>query len=107
MKGPAPVEMPSFFTVEWYKTQKNSFKKTDKEIANELFISVWMLFKWKKQIGWEPHQIYKLMNGRKPKLNQDEIKRLKDEGLSTKDIANHFDVTIQAVHYWLKNKIAQ
>jgi uncharacterized protein YjcR len=105
MKGPSPIEIPSFFTVEWYRVQKE-LRKTDPEIANELFISLPLLAKWKKKIGWEPEQIYKLMCGRKKKLDSYEIRRLKEQGLSNKEIAKRFGVTASAIWYSL-NKIAQ
>jgi transposase len=102
MKGPIPIEMPSYFTVDWYKGQK-ALKKTDKEIAKELLISNSLLAKWKKKIGWEPDTIYKLMCGRKRRLNPYEIQKLKDEGLSNVEIAERFDVTTQALWCCLKS----
>jgi hypothetical protein len=104
MKGPAPIEIPSFFTVEWYRVQKES-KKTDPEIANDLLISVPLLAKWKKQIGWKTEQIYGLMCGRKSKLNPSEITRLKEQGWSNKEIATYFKVTPSAVWYSLKRSV--
>jgi transposase len=101
MKGPSPIEIPSFFTVEWYRVQKES-KKTDPEIANELFISLPLLNKWKKKIGWETEKIYKLMCGRKKSLDPFEIKRLKEQGLSNTEIAKHYGVTAPAIWYSLK-----
>jgi hypothetical protein len=100
--GTTPIEMPNFFTIDWYHSQKKC-KKTDKEIANELLISIPLLAKWKKKIGWETHKIYKLMCGRKRILNPSEIQKLKDEGLSNVEIAERFDVTTQALWYCLKS----
>jgi hypothetical protein len=102
MKGPVPIEMPSYFTVDWYKEQK-ALKKTDKEISKELIISNALLAKWKKKIGWEPDTIYKLMCGRKRSLDPLQIKTLKEQGLSYTAIANQFDVTPQAIFYCVKS----
>jgi DNA-binding CsgD family transcriptional regulator len=101
MKGPVPIEIPEFFTVQWYRSQKEC-KKTDKEIANELFISIPSLAKWKKKIGWEPDKLYKLMCGRKRSLDPLQIRRMKEQGLSNYAIAEQLDVSIQAIHYWVK-----
>jgi DNA-binding CsgD family transcriptional regulator len=100
--GPSPIEIPEYFTIQWYRNQKEC-KKTDKEIANELLISIPLLAKWKKNIGWETNKIYKLMCGRKRILNPYEIQKLKDEGLSNVEIAERFDVTTQALWYCLKS----
>jgi hypothetical protein len=102
VKGPVPIEMPSYFTVDWYKEQK-ALKKTDKEIAKELLISISLLAKWKKKIGWKPDTIYKLMCGRKRVLIPHDIHRLKELGLSNVEIANRFNVTTEAVWYSLKH----
>jgi transposase len=100
MKGPAPIEIPSYFTVDWYKEQK-ILRKTDKEIAKELLISNALLAKWKKKINWEPDTIYKLMCGRKRSLDPVQINLLKEQGLSGYAIAKQMDVSIQSIHYWL------
>jgi uncharacterized protein YjcR len=101
MKGPAPVEIPHFFTVEWYREQKE-LKRTDKEIANTLLISIPLLAKWKKKIGWEPGKIFSKMCGRKRSLDPIQIRSLKEQGLSYVAIAEQMNVTPQAIFYWVK-----
>ncbi|MDP4105308.1 MAG: hypothetical protein Q8935_10155 [Bacillota bacterium] len=100
MSGPVPIEMPDYFTVEWYRGQK-VLRKTDKEIARCLLISLPLLAKWKKKIGWEPDKIYKLMCGRKRSLDPLQIRRMKEQGLSNYAIARELDVSAQAISYWV------
>lgn len=101
MKGPAPAEIPAHFTLAWYREQKE-IKKTDVDIAEELFISLPLLAKWKKKIGWETEKIYKQMCGRKLTLDVNKIIELKNLGWSIKKIANALEVTTSAIHYHLK-----
>lgn len=100
MKGPAPIEMPNHFTLEWYKAQKE-LKKTDKMIAKELVISTALLSKWKRKIGWETGKIFRLINGRPRTLDPVQIIALKEQGLSGYAIAKKLNVSAQAIHYWL------
>ncbi|MDP4087364.1 MAG: hypothetical protein Q8934_22630 [Bacillota bacterium] len=100
MMGPVPFEIPDYFTVEWYNSQK-VLRKTDKEIARELLISLPLLSKWKQKIGWEPDKIYKLMCGRKRSLDPIQIRRMKKQGLSNYAIARELDVSAQAISYWV------
>lgn len=100
MRGPAPIEIPSHFTVEWYKEQKD-LKKTDKMIAKELVISTALLSIWKRKIGWKTGRIFSVMNGRPRTLDPVQIIALKEQGLSGYAIAKQLNVSAQAIHYWL------
>lgn len=85
MKGTAPIEIPSFFTPEWYLQQKDLGKK-DMEIADGLYISNALLTKWKRKVGCISGAARKYC-GRKHVVSPETVKKLHDQGLTYKAIS--------------------
>jgi hypothetical protein len=100
MMGPAPIAIPSFFTSDWYKSQKEQ-KRTEKDIADSLFISCGTLNKWKKKSGWEVGNGRKCA-GRKRNPDVSIMKALRTKGLTYVQIGEAFSLTAQAVEYNIK-----
>lgn len=100
--GPQPIEIPDYFTVSYYRQQKEA-KKTDQEIANELLISYALLAKWKRQIGWTPGAGRKYA-GRKKENSREEVLVLRKSGLTFKAIAETLGIHENSV-YLIANEL--
>lgn len=97
--GPQPIEIPDYFTVAWYREQKE-LKRNDEEIAAEMLISKALLQKWKKQIEWVPFS-GKNIAGRKPTVDIGLLAEMRLQGIKRKDIARVLDISIGNVDHHL------
>lgn len=97
--GPEPIEIPDYFTVAWYREQKEA-KRNDETIAAELLISKALLQKWKKQIGWIAYS-GKNLAGRKTTMRE-QIAGMIQQGLKRHEITKALCTTDSLVGYHLK-----
>lgn len=100
MMGPTPIPLPEYFNTEYLKAQKE-LKKTDAEIAGELAISVPLLSKWKREVGWESGS-YRHHAGRKRSIDYQEVISLVQQGLTQKKVAEMLGVSVKSVAYILR-----
>jgi uncharacterized protein YjcR len=100
MMGPAPIAIPSFFTADWYKSQKEQHIP-DLELADNLMISPMTLHKWKQKVGWVSGNGRKYL-GRNPNPNIERMKELRTKGLTYVQIGKLFSLSAQAVAYNVK-----
>lgn len=92
------MPIPEHFTTDFYQFQK-TLKKTDNEIAHDLFISVSLLSIWKRKIGWTGKQ---LKCGRKPAAKPEEVKELRSKGMTQAQIADSLGISEPTVRKYLK-----
>jgi DNA-binding CsgD family transcriptional regulator len=100
MKGPEPIAIPEYVTIEWYRQQKE-LGRTDKEIADSLFISYMTFHKWKQKIGWNFGEGLRYV-GRKRIPHTEEMKRLRSLGYTYSQIAEIFEVSEPTVERHIK-----
>lgn len=95
-----PYEIPSYFTVEFYRSQKE-LGKTDLMIAAEMHYSLPLIAKWKRQIGWKKG-MGAMYAGRRPELDRTKIEELYRQGMRTCEIAKEFGVNYQNIVYHIR-----
>ncbi|CAM3734141.1 helix-turn-helix transcriptional regulator [Mesobacillus zeae] len=98
--GPEPISIPEHFTVDWYTNQKAQ-RKTDAEIAEELFVSYATFAKWKNRIGWKAGAGLKYC-GRKVLPVTDRVAELFSNKLKLKDIAMTLGISEPTVRSHLR-----
>ena len=91
-RGPAPINKPDFFTLDWFIEQKK-LGKIDDAVANELHVSRKVLIRWKKEVGYKPET----RRGRPAKFSYEDVKRLKLSGHSHNQIADKLDISLSSV----------
>ena len=98
--GPAPIEIPDYFTLAYYRQQKEC-GKTDQDIADDEHVSYCTLAKWKKEIGWVAGAGMKYV-GRKKEINREEVARMRRLGVKQIDIAISLGIPLSSVERILK-----
>jgi hypothetical protein len=97
------IPMPEKF-IEHY-TQAKAEKKSDETISRELFVSLKILFKWKRAAGFTKGQ-FTVHRGVKPSRMPDNFKTVyaaaKRTGASDKEIAKAYRVARTTITKWKK-----
>lgn len=94
------IPLPDFFTREWYEEQKYD-GKTNREIAEELYISRGTMEQWIRELGYRGGD-WTHLNGRRYKVDPKRVKRLSEEGVKPVVIAKALKVTPATVYSILK-----
>jgi DNA invertase Pin-like site-specific DNA recombinase len=101
--GAKPLELPSFFTKEWYEAQKK-LGHTDVKLACEMYVCMSTFKRWKKVLGIQTTNRTRLKSSLKPLLEGKEelLKDLYDSGMSYTSMAKKLGVSKETVRKELR-----
>jgi DNA-directed RNA polymerase specialized sigma24 family protein len=103
--GSRPLELPSFFTKEWYEAQKE-LGHSDVKLACEMYVCQSTFKRWKKVLGIQTTNRTRIKSSLKPLLygKEELVKNLYESGMSYTAMARKLGVSKETVRKELRRQ---